>query len=185
MMERLATGAWMGIALAGGMGWCAVGQASSLRVAPSLIQSVDSALVLAIAEVESGGDPRAVGPHGERGLMQIKRETWQALTPQLYGRRLSFARAFDAQANVQVGKAYLRELAGFLEGRRGELRGDPLALLIASYNAGPSALARRGFRLERCSPATRDYVRRVLALRNLFVAEGGAGDPASEEEAGS
>jgi len=175
-MKRSVVCAWLGMAVASGMGWGSAGQASSLSVAPSLAQAVDSALVLAIAEVESGGDPRAVGPHGERGLMQIRRETWQELTLRVYGRRVSFARAFDAQVNVQIGQAYLRELARLLEARRDELQGDPIALLVASYNSGLTAVARRSFRLERCPAATRDYVRRVLALRNLFLGQAAAAE---------
>src|ERR1051325_2975068 len=38
-----------------------------------------AALVRAITAVESGGNPRAIGLAGERGLMQIKLSTWREI----------------------------------------------------------------------------------------------------------
>ena len=42
-------------------------------------------LVDAIIQIESNGDPRKVGRHGERGLMQLKSGTWHDMTVRLFG----------------------------------------------------------------------------------------------------
>ena len=71
---------------------------------------ISERLVDAIIAVESQGDPRCVGRAGERGLMQIKRETWREMTRELFGRALSFQQAFDPAINRRVGRAYLARL---------------------------------------------------------------------------
>jgi len=59
-------------------------------------------LVRAIIHVESGGNPRTIGTHGEIGLMQIKLETARSV-----GYRGSRAGLFDPATNLRFGTAYL------------------------------------------------------------------------------
>jgi hypothetical protein len=53
---------------------------------------------------DSKGDPRAVGPHGERGLYQFKFKTWRDIT------RLPFDKAFVPAYATPVARARLIEI---------------------------------------------------------------------------
>ncbi len=71
---------------------------------------ISDLLVDAIIQVESAGNPLRVGNVGERGLMQIRKATWNQMSKKLYGNVLSFDKAFDPEINKRVGKRYLVEL---------------------------------------------------------------------------
>jgi soluble lytic murein transglycosylase-like protein len=106
---------------------------------------LDSLLLLAVVQTESGFDAGAISPAGAQGLMQL-----MPSTAQTYGA----ARLTDPHANVRAGARYLRDLL-----RRFD---DNLELALAAYNAGPAAVRRA-----RGVPAfgeTRRYVERVLTL---------------------
>jgi len=126
-------------------------------------------LIDAIIQVESAGDPLSVGRAGERGLMQIKRPTWEQVTAELFGRPLSFEKAFDAAINRRVGSGYLAELQRFLLRHRERWQADERSLLLASYNAGPMRVWKAGFDLSRLPERTKDYVNRVSALHDLYL----------------
>ena len=81
--------------------------------------------ILRMIEVESGGDPKAVGAKGERGLLQVL--PWIA-RPHLA--RLGRTDLFDPETNVLVGTMELRRLL--------EVFGDDLSLALAAYNGGPT-----------------------------------------------
>ena len=104
---------------------------------------VDPHLIRAVIAQESGGRPGAVSRRGAKGLMQLMDSTAAAL-----GVRDSM----DARENILGGTRYLRQLLDRFDG--------DLKLALASYNAGPSAVARHGgippYR------ETREFVRRVL-----------------------
>ncbi|MBN1268978.1 MAG: lytic transglycosylase domain-containing protein [Kiritimatiellae bacterium] len=133
--------------------------------------NVSELLVDSIVEIESAGNPRCVGRAGERGLMQIKRRTWEQVTRRLHGRPLPFERAFDAELNRRVGKAYLAELQAFLHRHRANWRSDERSLLLACYNAGPQRVMQAGFNMNAMPRVTRSYVERATALHELFLAE--------------
>jgi hypothetical protein len=126
-------------------------------------------LVDAIIQIESNGDPRKVGRHGERGLMQIKAGTWRDMTTRLFGRPLPFDRAFDPALNRRVGTAYLAFLQEQLLARKTEWKSDERALLLAAYNAGPGRLRKCGFCMTGMPRQTRDYVARATALHDAFL----------------
>lgn len=129
------------------------------------------ALVRAITEVESKGNPRAVGRAGERGLMQIKESVWSEVTQRKFGKEIPFSRAFEPKLNQQVGRAYLEQIATRLETKRERLDGSLLALAIASYQCGPTRVETLGFSTQRLEPYTRGYVERVLRLHALYSTE--------------
>ena len=128
-------------------------------------------LVDAIIQIESRGDARMVGQHGERGLMQLKAGTWRDMTIRLFGQALPFDRAFEPDLNRRVGIAYLAFLQEALLPRQAEWKSDERALLLAAYNAGPGRLRRAGFDLDRMPAPTQDYVERASALHDAYLGE--------------
>lgn len=135
------------------------------------IAEASESLVDAIIQIESGGDAWAVGNAGERGLMQIKETTWYEMTERLFGRTVPFARAFNADLNRRVGKAYLAELQGFLYAHRDEWQADERSLLLACYNAGPGRVQQAGFNIENIPAFTKNYLKRAVALHDFYLAE--------------
>jgi soluble lytic murein transglycosylase-like protein len=88
---------------------------------------LDPALVMALIEVESGSDPRALSPKGAQGLMQVMPET---------AADVGLPEAADPAANLEAGCRYL---AALLDSFGGDVR-----LALAAYNAGPGAVHRWG-----------------------------------------
>ena len=128
-------------------------------------------LVDAIIQIESNGDARKVGRHGERGLMQIKSGTWRDMTVRLFGKPLPFDQAFDPALNRRVGIAYLAFLQESILPRQAEWQTDERSLLLAAYNAGPGRLRRSGFDLARMPSQTQDYVERAGALHDAYLGD--------------
>jgi soluble lytic murein transglycosylase-like protein len=116
---------------------------------------VDGLLVAAIVSVESNFSPRAVSPKGAQGLMQVR---------PMVGRAFGSDDLFDPYANVDVGTRYLSQLLKEHDGN--------LELALASYNAGPAAVARYGG----IPPysETRAYVRKVMARYEAYSERAGA-----------
>jgi len=111
--------------------------------APAL--GLDPALVLAVIQVESGFQAKAVSGKGAIGLMQIIPET---------GRRFGLTQPLDPAENVRAGMAYLRWLMSYFNG--------DVELALAGYNAGENAVVRHGGIPP--YPETRSYVTRVMGL---------------------
>ncbi|MFM0418684.1 lytic transglycosylase domain-containing protein [Paraburkholderia aromaticivorans] len=105
---------------------------------------VDSALLMAVIEVESGGNPLAVSPRGATGLMQLMPAT---------GARHGASNLFDPRQNIAAGARYLKELMR-------QFGGLPLAL--AAYNAGEGAVQRYGGQIPPYAE-TMAYVPKVIA----------------------
>jgi soluble lytic murein transglycosylase-like protein len=106
---------------------------------------LDSLLLAAVVQTESGFDAAAISPRGAQGLMQL-----MPTTAQTYGA----SQPSDPHANVRAGARYLRDLLHRFD--------DDLELALAAYNAGPAAVRRfRGMPPYR---ETRGYVQRVLTL---------------------
>jgi soluble lytic murein transglycosylase-like protein len=132
---------------------------------------VSTFLVDSIIQVESRGDTRCIGAAGERGLMQIRRSTWEEMTKTLFGRALPFKYAFSEELNVRVGRAYLAHIQSFLHAHREAWQADERSLILACYNAGPARVKHGGFRLSELPRSTQHYVERVTALHDYFLAE--------------
>jgi soluble lytic murein transglycosylase-like protein len=102
------------------------------------------ALLAAVLETESAGNPRAVSHAGAEGLMQLIPKT-QA--------RMGVADPFDPRESVMGGARYLRELADRFD--------ENLVLVVAAYHAGERAVEAAGRRVP-SFPTTRQYVTTVM-----------------------
>ncbi|ABE33069.1 lytic transglycosylase domain-containing protein [Paraburkholderia xenovorans] len=108
------------------------------------VADVDSALLMAVIDVESGGNPQAVSPKGATGLMQLMPDT---------GARHGASDLFDPRQNVAAGARYLKALMR-------QFGGLPLAL--AAYNAGEGAVQKYGGQIPPYAE-TLNYVPKVIA----------------------
>jgi soluble lytic murein transglycosylase-like protein len=119
--------------------------------------NIPSSLIFKIMLAESSLNPKAIGPAGERGLFQLSKETWNWLTPKIYGKVLDFDLAFDSAINKKVGIYYLNWLKEQLG-----VHYTP-ALLVASYNYGIGRIKSLGYKL----PASA-YNHPNLIYRQIF-----------------
>jgi soluble lytic murein transglycosylase-like protein len=123
------------------------------------IADVDSALLMAVIDVESGGDPRAVSPKGATGLMQLMPGT---------GERHGATNLYDPRQNISAGARYL----GALMRQFGEM-----SLALAAYNAGEGAVQKYGDQIPPYAE-TMSYVPKVIAryrwYREAVSSAGGA-----------
>ncbi|MCC7097126.1 MAG: lytic transglycosylase domain-containing protein [Thermomonas sp.] len=136
----------------------------------ALRNNLDPAWVAAEIRAESIFDPRARSSADARGLMQVLPSTGATLARRL-GVPLANADAlYDADTNITLGTAYLRQLLG-------RFNGKPY-LVIAGYNAGPGAANRWLTQRPTLDPdfwietigykETREYVARVLGFSTLY-----------------
>ncbi len=134
--------------------------------------TVDPSLVYALTRTESGFDSHAVSRCGARGLMQLMPQT----AAELHRAQGVDGSLSDPSANLAMGQAYLRYL-----GDQPGVNNNLLAVL-ASYNAGPNAVASWSTQAQDTSDPllfietipnneTRRYVRQVLADSWLYAEE--------------
>jgi soluble lytic murein transglycosylase-like protein len=130
--------------------------------------TTDPAMIYALARAESNFDAALVSPAGALGLLQIKPETARFITqgrPALH----------NPAINLAVGQQYIAWLAA-LDGVSGDL-----IRLLASYNAGPAALARVSIEIHDAGDPllfieampiaeTRLFIERVLTYTWLYAA---------------
>ncbi|MCG8640138.1 MAG: transglycosylase SLT domain-containing protein [Desulfobacterales bacterium] len=113
------------------------------------VHGVDFSLIKAVIKVESGFNPKAVSKKGAKGLMQIM--------PMNYA-SLSIKDPFNPEQNIMGGTYYLKQLL-----KRYDYK---LPLVLAAYNAGPSAVDR--YRTIPPFKETQDYVRKVMNTYSLY-----------------
>jgi soluble lytic murein transglycosylase-like protein len=106
-------------------------------------QDVPAKLVKALIQVESAYQERARSPKGAMGLMQLMPAT---------ARQYSVADPYDPASNIEAGVKHLKSL----------LQRLPVALALAAYNAGETAVQR--FNGIPPYAETRNYVSRILAI---------------------
>jgi soluble lytic murein transglycosylase len=100
-------------------------------------------LLKAIIKAESGFDPRAISQKGAKGLMQIMPENFKPL---------GIKDPFDPSQNIHAGARYFKQMYDRFQGK--------LALSLAAYNAGPTAVER--YKTIPPYEETEEYVKRVL-----------------------
>jgi hypothetical protein len=124
----------------------ATGIASHIR-AVAARYGISANLIVAVIEVESQLNSRAISRRGARGLMQLMPST--AAT-------LGVRDLFDPRENIEAGVRHLRGLMDRFDAN--------LPVVLAAYNAGEQAvIAYRGVPPYR---ETREYVRQVLRRLN-------------------
>jgi soluble lytic murein transglycosylase len=111
--------------------------------------NVDSRLLKAMIKAESDFDPRAISTKGAMGLMQIMPENFKML---------NIENPFDPWQNIRAGAQYFKKLYKRFNGK--------LALSLAAYNAGPTAVDR--YKSIPPYQETEEYVRRVLRYYRTF-----------------
>ncbi len=111
--------------------------------------NVDSRLLKAMIKAESDFDPRAISTKGAMGLMQIMPENFKML---------NLENPFDPWQNIRAGAQYFKKLYKRFNGK--------LALSLAAYNAGPTAVDR--YKSIPPYQETEEYVRRVLRYYRTF-----------------
>ena len=131
---------------------------------------LDPAWVAAEIRAESIFDPEARSSADARGLMQVLPSTGATLARRLGVPLAGADGLYDADTNITLGTAYLRQLMDRFNGKPYQV--------IAGYNAGPGAanrwLAARptldpDFWVETIGyKETRDYVARVLGFSTLY-----------------
>jgi len=131
---------------------------------------VDPYLVAAVMREESGFNPDAVSSTGALGLMQIMPSTGRFIAGKV-GRELNDTQELlDPGVNIELGSWYLGHLAGRFD--------NDIVLTIASYNAGPAAVARWTETLPTeldefiesiPYPETRRYAKKVLKSYGEFL----------------
>jgi soluble lytic murein transglycosylase-like protein len=110
------------------------------------IYNLDPALIRSVIETESAYNASAVSHAGAAGLMQLMPAVAASL---------GVENRLDPRENIMAGARLLREL-------HDRYRGN-LPLMLASYNAGATAVARYGRRIPPF-PETQAYVKRVTKL---------------------
>ncbi|WP_342803925.1 transglycosylase SLT domain-containing protein [Acetobacter fabarum] len=109
--------------------------------------TMDPALVYALTRVESNFDARAVSGAGAHGLMQIRPITADFVTSASttnpnHRFEHSASALYDPSLNLEIGQRYVQYLAKLTQqANHTEARGGDIIRLLASYNAGPNALA--------------------------------------------
>ncbi len=126
-------------------------QTRAILVSTAKRYGVDPALVLGVAQQESGFNQRAVSDANAIGVMQVlpSTGTWMSLKT---GRRLDL---LDAEDNITAGVALLDWL----------LSEAPLEEAVAGYYQGLAGVRKFGM-----YPHTERYVANVLALRTRWAA---------------
>lgn len=128
--------------------------------AAALSQSLDPALVIAVAAAESAFNEKAVSRKGALGLMQV-----MPATAERYGVAPRPApgvehAVMEPKMNAQIGSRYLADLLRMFDGDK--------ELALAAYNAGEGAVIKYGRQIPPY-PETQQYVAKVMRIYRALV----------------
>jgi hypothetical protein len=114
---------------------------------------VSPALLSAMMQNESAGNPNAVSPAGAQGLMQLMPGT---------AKDLGVTDPFDPRQSIMGGAQYLSQML--------KLSGGDTASALARYNEGPGNFAKGG--MSSLPPETASYIAKILAMLPGFASGG-------------
>lgn len=128
---------------------------------------VDPALIKAVVWRESWFNPDAKGSSGEKGLMQVMKDTADDWAKAERVHLFTHFQLFDPSKNTQAGTWYLHKM--WLRYQRTD---NPLPYTLAAYNAGPGRVAQwskgaaatnsAAFINQISFPGTKKYVQEVM-----------------------
>lgn len=145
--------AWGLAALAFAASLCAAAVRLKMKPVRSIPREINEAAFLrAIAAVESGNNPRAVGPMGERSMYQFTRDTWR-----LHSMRSIYDATNDPGHAALVAVRHVAYIRSILRQRQIE---ETVEHLAAAWHYGPN-FARICVRT--------DYVLRVVNLYGEYA----------------
>jgi hypothetical protein len=144
---------------------------AALLEAAGRCPGVSGPLLAAQIEVESGWNPAAVSSAGAQGIAQFMPGTWATWGKDYSGDGV--ADPFDATDAIGSQADYMCHLRDLVDAglASGAMSGDAVQLTLASYNAGPGAVAKHGGIPPYAE--TRRYVDKVLALIARYTLTGG------------
>lgn len=119
--------------------------------------NLDTALISAVIQAESGGNPDAISKQGAKGLMQLIDST---------ATEMGVTDVFDPADNIRGGSRYLRQMLD----RFGDIK-----TALAAYNAGPGTVTRFGGIPP--YPETEKYVERVMSQLRTMPHHTDTGNP--------
>ena len=116
-----------------------------------------STFILAIALVETGNNPAAIGRAGERSEYQFRRATWECYTALPFDEKHTRDRKFTRTIATRHADSLQRA------SRHLTTEHDRVFFCAAAWKCGPRVLAWKQTK-EQLSPATRDYADRVWSM---------------------
>ena len=120
--------------------------------------NMDSALIMAVIEVESKFNPKAVSKAGAIGLMQIMPKTAKAVSRELKIKKYNKDSLYNPGINIKIGTYYLKKLLL-------EFNND-IDLTLAAYNAGMGNIRKwQEQKKEIPFEETRTFVKKVKSVR--------------------
>jgi soluble lytic murein transglycosylase-like protein len=150
-----------------------------LRSSAAQCTGISPALLAAQIFVESGFRANAVSSSNAQGPSQFIPSTWAVWG--VDGDKDGDRDPFSIPDAVMAQGAFMCDnLSRFTAGvNSGQLRGDPLDLALAGYNAGPGAVLRAGGMPSGDARANRvrEYVAKIRALEPTYAWIGGGTDP--------
>lgn len=121
--------------------------------AAALSESVEPALVIAVAAAESAFNSEAVSRKGALGLMQLMPATAERYGVAAHTTAEGRRQVMEPKVNAQIGSRYLADLLRMFDGDK--------ELALAAYNAGEGAVLKHGRRVPPY-PETQQYIERVM-----------------------
>lgn len=138
-------------------------------LAAAKTSKISAPVLAAQLDTESQWNARAVSPKGAKGLAQFLPTTWETLMP---GKD-----PFDPRAAIEGQGLYMGRILERVTGlaQRGLVRGAPLDLALASYNAGEGTV--QLYRGVPPFPETQAYIPKIKNLAETKYANLGTGAP--------
>ena len=127
------------------------------------------ALIPAIIQVESSGNPYAISEDGCVGLMQVSPIVLKEFNKEheihvkdfgkVHTSYFNIGEMYEGGKNTRVGTWYLHRLKDhYLK------ENYTLERLIAAYNCGPTKLRKVNYGISKCPAETRKYIKKVLRI---------------------